>query len=566
MIVADDNADMRDYLSHLLHNEYRVHAVSDGLKAIEATRELRPALLLTDVMMPGLDGFGVLRAVRSDPSLSSIPVILLSARAGEESRVEGLQAGADDYLVKPFTARELMARVATHVKMANLRREGAEREAQLRAEAELQRHRLQELLAQAPAGIGLLSGPEHRWTFVNEHYVRMAGRNSIAEFVGKTLLESLPELANQGFPELLDEVYRTGQPLMGRETKMGLKKTANGQLEDAYFDFVYQPVRNAEQEVEGILVHAVDVTDRRRNDESRYRLAAIVNSADDAIVSKDLNGIVSSWNEGAFRMFGYTAEEMVGQSILRVIPKDRRHEEDEILSKLRAGQRIEHYETVRVRKNGEAIDISVTISPIRNEAGKIIGASKVARDISDRKRVARLLLQSEKLAATGRMAASIAHEINNPLESLVNLIFLARHSTDPQEKAHDYLLTAERELERISHIARQTLGYYRDTSSPTELYLHDLIKNVLTVYKSKLLSAGILLDTQFDDLQKVLVSKGRDAADSFQHHCECCRCHASRRGPRGRDAAGERARGRRNSDCYSRQRNRNSRGTSSPDF
>jgi DNA-binding NtrC family response regulator/signal transduction histidine kinase len=142
IVVADDNADMRHYLSHLLGGRYEVHAVSDGRQALEATRLLRPALVLADVMMPQLDGFGLLRAVRDDSALASMPIILLSARAGEESRVEGLQAGADDYLVKPFTARELLARVEAHLKMANLRRDTAEREERLRSEAELERQRL----------------------------------------------------------------------------------------------------------------------------------------------------------------------------------------------------------------------------------------------------------------------------------------------------------------------------------------------------------------------------------------------------------------------------------------
>src|SRR5215469_6217505 len=151
IILADDNADMRQYLAHMLGDRYEVHAVADGGQALEATRQLRPALVLADVMMPRLDGFGLLRAIRDDSALASTPVILLSARAGEESRVEGLQADADDYLVKPFAARELLARVATHVKMANLRRETAEREERLRNEGEIERQKLhasQELLAE----------------------------------------------------------------------------------------------------------------------------------------------------------------------------------------------------------------------------------------------------------------------------------------------------------------------------------------------------------------------------------------------------------------------------------
>jgi PAS domain S-box-containing protein len=142
IILADDNADMRRYLVNMLGDRYEVHAVADGRQALEVARQLRPALVLTDVMMPHLDGFGLLRAIRDDSALASTPVILLSARAGEESRVEGLQADADDYLVKPFSAQELLARVATHVKMANLRRETAEREERLRSEAELEREKL----------------------------------------------------------------------------------------------------------------------------------------------------------------------------------------------------------------------------------------------------------------------------------------------------------------------------------------------------------------------------------------------------------------------------------------
>jgi len=142
IVVADDNADMRKYLRHLLDGPYEVHTVSDGQQALETTRLLRPALVLADVMMPRLDGFGLLRAVRDDAALAGTPIILLSARAGEESRVEGLQAGADDYLVKPFAARELTARVEGHLKLARLRRETAEREERLRMEAELERQRL----------------------------------------------------------------------------------------------------------------------------------------------------------------------------------------------------------------------------------------------------------------------------------------------------------------------------------------------------------------------------------------------------------------------------------------
>lgn len=217
-------------------------------------------------------------------------------------------------------------------------------------------------------------------------------------------------------------------------------------------------------------------------------LAAIIASSDDAIVSKDLNGIIRSWNDGARRIFGYEADEIIGQSILRLIPEELHPEEATILAKLRAGERIDHFETIRVRKNGEQFPISVTISPIKDDSGAIIGASKIGRDISDRKRVERLAIQAEKLATTGRMAAAIAHEINNPLASVLNLIYLARQSSSSREEIEAYLATAESELERVSHIARQALGYYRDSGSPTEVHLEDLMARVLAVYRTKLLA------------------------------------------------------------------------------
>ncbi|RXH58208.1 two-component system sensor histidine kinase NtrB [Granulicella sibirica] len=237
-------------------------------------------------------------------------------------------------------------------------------------------------------------------------------------------------------------------------------------------------------------------------------MAAIIDSADDAIISKDLNGIVISWNEGASKLFGYSADEMIGQPILRVIPEELEYEESKILKTIRLGEQISHFETRRKKKSGEVFEISVTISPIRDETGTIIGASKIAREITDRKRVERLLVQSEKLAATGRMAATMAHEINNPLESLMNLIFLARQDSAPGGKVHDYLITAEGELERLTHLARQTLGFYRDTGSPTEVSLNQLLESVISVYSPKLLAAGITIEKHFDDQRKVFIRRG----------------------------------------------------------
>lgn len=362
-----------------------------------------------------------------------------------------------------------------------------------------------------------LSGRIISW---NKAAARLFGYHE-QEIIGQSILRLIPPEFHQERNEFLRKL-KAGEAIDPHETTWLNKDGGNIRVAVTVY-----PVRDGNGRVVGASKLACDLSSQTRNDESRYHLATIVDSADDAIVSKDLNGIVQTWNEGAYKMFGYTAAEMIGQPLLKIIPEELYYEEDEILRRLRAGERIDHYETTRSKKNGDPVEVSVTISPIRNGAGRVIGASKIARDISDRKRIERMLIQSEKLAATGRMAATIAHEINNPLEAVMNLIYLARHHSDPEGKVHQYLLTAEEELERVSHIARQTLGYYKDTGSPIQVHLHDLVQNVLGVFNSKLLSTGVSVDTQFNDLQRIVVSKGEmlqvfsnviaNALDSMRH-------------------------------------------------
>ncbi|HEX5284621.1 MAG TPA: PAS domain S-box protein, partial [Bryocella sp.] len=171
-------------------------------------------------------------------------------------------------------------------------------------------------------------------------------------------------------------------------------------------------------------------------------LAAIVEGSDDAIISKDLNGVITSWNKAAQRILGYTADEIIGKSVLTLIPEHLHDDEPMILSKIRSGERIEHFDTVRRAKSGDLLDVSLTISPVRDASGKIVGASKILRDVSARRRMENSLIQAEKIAATGRMAATIAHEINNPLEAVLNLLYLLRDHVHTSE-ARTYLSTAE---------------------------------------------------------------------------------------------------------------------------
>ena len=322
------------------------------------------------------------------------------------------------------------------------------------------------------------------------------------EMIGQSILRLIPEELHHEEDFILNKI-RAGERIEHFES-VRIRKGG----ERFPISVTISPVKDVSGTVIGASKIARDISERRRADESRFRLAAIVDSADDAIMSKDLNGIVTSWNKGAQRLFKYETDEIVGRSILCLIPENLRHEEDESIRKLRAGEKIDHYETTRVGKDGETHEVSVTISPILDSHGAVIGGSKIARDISDRKKVERLAMQAEKIAATGRMAAAVAHEINNPLASVLNLIYLARQDGTSKQEMQSYLATAESELERVSHIARLTLGFYRDTGSPSEVYLHDLLESVLAVYKSRLLSLRIVIEARFEDLGKISVRSG----------------------------------------------------------
>lgn len=178
-------------------------------------------------------------------------------------------------------------------------------------------------------------------------------------------------------------------------------------------------------------------------------LGAIVESSDDAMIRKNLDGIVQTWNSGAERIFGYTAEEMIGLPITRIIPPDRQAEEPALLARLRHGERIEHFETVRVRKDGRNIDVSLTVSPIRNSQGKVIGASKVARDITARKQTEADLREADR--RKDEFLATLAHELRNPLAPIRNSLHILRMTacSDPQA-----LRVCEMMERQVNHMVR----------------------------------------------------------------------------------------------------------------
>ena len=369
VLLADDNADIREYVSRLLEVKYDVETVNDGEAALEAALQRPPDLILSDVMMPKLDGFEMLKALRADERTATVPFILLSARAGEESRVEGIAARADDYIVKPFAARELVARVETNLAFSRLRRETEQalRESEERFRA----------LVTASADVVYRMSPD--WSEMRQ----LHGRDFIADTdtPSRTWLQRYIHPDDQArVMEAINEAIRT----------------------KGVFDLEHRVLR-----VDGSLGWTC----------SR------------AIPLLDVNGEIMEW-------FG------------------------------------------------------------------------TATDVTERKRTEEALLRSEKLASVSRMAASIAHEINNPLEAVTNTIYLARTNADDPAFVRQYLDLADDELKRISHITRQTLGFYRESSSPAMVSINSIIDSTLDLLQRKIDAREVRIEKQYDNDVHVVAVAG----------------------------------------------------------
>jgi PAS domain S-box-containing protein len=377
------------------------------------------------------------------------------------------------------------------------------------------------------------------------------------------------------------------------------------------------------------------------SNQARIELAAIVESSDDAILSKDLDGIIHSWNKGAERIYGYSAAEMMGRHVSSLVPPGYPDDTPEIMRRLRLGERLEHYETKRQAKNGTVLSVSLSISPVRDDKGNIIGASAIARDITERKRSEQELRQSrqalqeselrfrslvqnssdiitileadgtiryqspsierilgykpeylagknafdlvhpddrarvmaifrehlpvrgsiaplelrfrhhdgnwrtleatgnnllhepgvagivvnsrditerkrtedvlhatEKLATTGRLAAAIAHEINNPLEGVTNLLYLLENHPSLDASARRYARMAQEEVARVARIARQTLAFYREPAVPVQMDVAELLSGLLELYAHKMQTRKVKLEKRLEDTPPIIASPG----------------------------------------------------------
>ncbi len=415
VLVVDDHEVVRRGVISLLsgHPEYEVCGQAvDGRDAIEKARELKPDVVIMDVSMPTLNGLEATRVIRS--VIPSCEVIILSQHDSPEMARQAFRSGARGYVIKASVSQNLVAaveKVSRHESffdpaVSEIARPLDVQEILQRSTAlEQALHESEQVYRStfelAAIGVAHVS-PEGRWLRVNRKVCEILGYTE--EEILQLTFQEITHPDDLAADLAQTEKIRTGElPTFSME-----KRYIRKDKSIVWVNLTVSAARDSSGKMKHFISVIEDISERREAEAIRARLAAIVESSDDAIVSKNLNGIIISWNGGAERIFGFTAEEAVGNSITIIIPAELRDEEASIIRRLRNGERIEHYETVRVTKFGVKINVSLTISPIRNSKGQVIGASKIARDVTQAKLVEAALHESQTQLALALEASRTA--------------------------------------------------------------------------------------------------------------------------------------------------------------
>ena len=414
ILVVDDNADMREHISSILSNCFNVITAHNGMDALQKMKETIPAVVLSDIMMPVMDGFGLLKEIRSNKSTANIPVIFLTARAGEESKIEGLETGADDYLVKPFSAKELLSRLRAQIKMVELRQslEG----------------KVRNLFMEAPAIICVLRGPQHVFELANEMYLQLIGKRDILD---KTVREVMPELEGQGYLELLDNVYATGESYTGKETPAQINK-GNGKLEEAYFNFVYQPIHNNDGEIDGVLLHGIDVTEqvlaRKKIEENKNQLQNVFLNAPACIsILEGPEHIFVLANRAYEKLTSRKAEDLLGKSASEVFPEligtGALELHDNVFETGESFNAAEYAVMLDLKNDGvlQQCYFNFFMEPLRNDSGEIYAVMSMAYDITEQVKARKKIEENEKRFSNLLMESPFAFAILQGKDMVVSM-------------------------------------------------------------------------------------------------------------------------------------------------
>lgn len=440
------------------------------------------AVVLLDIRLGAMDGFEVAQRIRAQERSRHTPIIFITAFEGEDfTPAQAYTLGAVDYLVKPLVPEILRAKVEVFIEL--FRRTEQIRQFQRQQTENEALHRFRAIIEHSWDGYTLI-GADAVCYYTSPSITRILGYTP-EEFVGHNIFEFMHsddvERAQKLFASHLAQPGAVFSAVYRYRHKDGrwrwLEATRTNLLNDP--------------SVQAVVSNYRDITEQREAQQARAELAAIVESSEDAIIGEDLQGIITSWNKGAERLFGYDAEEVVGKPV-SLLHSTEPSEERNLLELLRSGERIEPLQTVRLRKDGSRVDVSLSVSPIRDSKGKVVGAAKIARDIGPQKHLEdELRRHAEELAEAHRQKdqflAMLAHELRNPLAPLRTGVHILRQSQTPsaiRERTHDMM---DRQLRHLSRLVDDLLDVSRIVRGKIQLRKErlDLRRLVRTVAEDR---------------------------------------------------------------------------------
>lgn len=487
VIVADDNHDMRSYITRILSDQFSVVSVNNGEEAFAHAKELLPDIIISDIMMPKLDGFGLLQALKANFSTRNIPLIFLSARAGEEAKVEGIQAGADDYLVKPFSAKELLARVTNQININNTRR-ALEKQ-------------FFNLFLQSPVHIHVMRGPEHVFEFFHPLGKAFTGGK---DFTGKKVREVLPEIEGQGYFEMLDQVYHEGKSFNIPESKAFLKNE-KGELTEYYFHITYLPWRDVDGSILGVLQFSFDVTIQAKArlvlEEAEYKLQNAIELAELGTWHIDLLNNYVTYDKRIVEWWGL---DETGAPLERVIECIHKSDQGKVEKAVNHAISVSGIYNADYRlinaKTGETRYIIAKGKVFYDDKTNPVRMSGIARDVTLQKMAQDEL---ERLVATRTKELYDANiELKRSNEDLRQFAYVASH--DLQEPL--------RKIQTFSELAQSRFGdtnaakMYLDKIDSSAARMTSLIKDVLAYSQA----SNKNIEKEKVDLQQVIENVKHD--------------------------------------------------------